>query len=169
LRAYKHSEVILNRFADLAVTLACRSSTERVAQFLLSFHQETGSTSFDLPMARRDIADHLGIRSETLSRCLAQLVEKGMVRLGPGQQVSILDVRALRAVGAVGRRRPSQRLDGDEARRAGRAIPSASAAKRPPTLFVPVIGRVDQRLANHAQRAALSGQKEFWCHQLAGS
>jgi CRP-like cAMP-binding protein len=75
---------------------------ERVASFLLEMdtrlfgqpgHDATGS--FTLPMDRKDVADHLGITPETLSRCMQTLRRSGTIAFPSQRQVTILDRKAL--------------------------------------------------------------------------
>ncbi|WP_207538148.1 Crp/Fnr family transcriptional regulator [Sabulicella rubraurantiaca] len=97
---------LLDRVTCLAVRLACCSATERVAQFLLEVHERLAADSvFTLPLSRQDVADHLGIRSETLCRCLAHLAREGMIATRSGQVVEIHDPAALHAAAHEGRRR----------------------------------------------------------------
>jgi CRP-like cAMP-binding protein len=79
---------------------------ERVASFLLEMetrlfgqpgydavHNSMGS--FSLPMDRKDVADHLGITPETLSRCMQTLRRSGTITFPGQRQVQILDREAL--------------------------------------------------------------------------
>lgn len=75
---------------------------ERVASFLLEmdtrlFRQpgHDASGSFTLPMDRKDVADHLGITPETLSRCMQALRRSGTIAFPSQRQVMILDRETL--------------------------------------------------------------------------
>lgn len=65
--------------------LGHREALGRLAYFLLDIGdriaQETGPTHFRLPMSRADIACHLGLARETVSRAFAHLQADGMVDL----------------------------------------------------------------------------------------
>src|SRR4051812_3995128 len=71
---------------------------ERVASFLLEMEMRlfgqpdhNGRGSFSLPMDRKDVADHLGITPETLSRCMQTLRRGGTIAFPSQRQVQILD------------------------------------------------------------------------------
>ena len=53
--------------------------------------------AFDLPMSRIDIADYLGLTKETVSRMLAHLRSRGLIRLQAQDRVEVLDRDGLRA------------------------------------------------------------------------
>ncbi|MBV1705989.1 MAG: helix-turn-helix domain-containing protein [Hyphomicrobiales bacterium] len=62
--------------------LSQRSSDERVASFLLDMQRRMGSTRiFSLPMSRADFAAFVGMKIETISRCLSSLQQRGLIRL----------------------------------------------------------------------------------------
>lgn len=62
---------------DLSILLCRKAAIERIAGFLLSLAQRTGKLGNDqkvsLPMCRADIADHLGLTIETVSRNMTKL------------------------------------------------------------------------------------------------
>ena len=66
---------------------------ERVASFLLELHRrlqcDTGN-HLQLPMCRLDIADHLGLTHETVSRALGELRQQGVLALPNPQLVVVL-------------------------------------------------------------------------------
>jgi CRP/FNR family transcriptional regulator, anaerobic regulatory protein len=64
------------------------SAEEKVAIFLVSWRNRLArlsvfSETVPLPMRRQDIADYLGLKLETVSRTLAKLEQKNMLRLVP--------------------------------------------------------------------------------------
>jgi CRP-like cAMP-binding protein len=66
--------------------LGRKSADERVASFLLEmFERQIGSVpELTLPMPRQDIADHIGLTIETVSRMLGRLKTEGTIEiLGP--------------------------------------------------------------------------------------
>lgn len=86
------------------VLLGRKSAAERLASFFLSLlaraERATGHEvrSFDLPMSRIDIADYLGLTKETVSRMLAELRSRGLIRLEDQHRVEVLDRQRLGAV-----------------------------------------------------------------------
>ena len=71
--------------------LTGHSAGQRLAQQLLYLADEAGSSSFRLPTTKKDLASYLGTSPETLSRRLGALKESGIIRLGPGRTVEVLD------------------------------------------------------------------------------
>ncbi len=52
----------------------------RVATFLIDLSMRMGNSKYlDLPMSHLDIADHLGLKIETVSRTIAELVKSGSI------------------------------------------------------------------------------------------
>lgn len=85
---------------DHLMTLGRKSSRERVASFLVVLLRRAGHWSedglaLDLPMCRTDIADFLGIRTETVSRAFTDLRQAGVIDLPSAQHVVVLDPAAL--------------------------------------------------------------------------
>jgi CRP-like cAMP-binding protein len=76
---------------------------ERVADFLIEFSIEPDGTACDLTtmeMSRADMADHLGITVETVSRALHRFQRQGLIRLDGAHHFTILRGRALRGFAA---------------------------------------------------------------------
>lgn len=86
------------------VLLGRKSASERLATFFLDLlvrrEKMTGKThsEIDLPMSRSDIADYLGLTKETVSRVLASLKGKRLIRLAALNRIEVLDREALRAL-----------------------------------------------------------------------
>jgi len=90
------------------------SAEERLAGFLLSLSRRferrgCSALHISLPMPRRDIASHLRLATETVSRLFARFQEEGIVSVRR-RDVEILDMPTLEKLGAVydvegGRRR----------------------------------------------------------------
>ena len=88
---------------DHLMTLGRKSSRERVAAFLLVLLRRAGAwqeggLNLDLPMSRADIADFLGIRTETVSRAFTDLRQSGVIDLPSAQHVVVCDPAALASI-----------------------------------------------------------------------
>lgn len=86
---------------DLMLLLGRKTAKERLATFLLMLSDRAArlgmpSNPVSLPMGRTDIADYLGLTTETVSRAFTQLKKFKLIRLDTTSQVQILDVQALR-------------------------------------------------------------------------
>lgn len=71
----------LGRAQDHMMLLARKSAYERVAGFLWDVAERQGQDWNDLAMSRQDMADHLGLTIETVSRMITQLQADGLVAL----------------------------------------------------------------------------------------
>jgi CRP/FNR family nitrogen fixation transcriptional regulator len=86
----------LQRSQDHALTLGRRSACERVASFLVDVAERLGSgESLELPMSRQDIADYLGLTTETVSRTLTQLQLSGLISMTGCRSIQLRKARAL--------------------------------------------------------------------------
>ena len=85
--------------AQAHVTLLIKTSSERVATFLLEMADRSSETNdIELPMSRQDIADHLGLTIETISRTLSKFEHAAVIRLPNSRQVTLLDRAALERI-----------------------------------------------------------------------
>jgi CRP/FNR family transcriptional regulator len=85
---------------DQIVLLGRKTAKERVASFLISLSDRAvkrrrPATPLDIPMSRTDIADYLGLTTETVSRTLTQLRRARVIAIGKRSQIDILDREAL--------------------------------------------------------------------------
>lgn len=93
---------------DHLVTLGRKSAQERVASFLLRLDSRrarrsgAGDGVLWLPMRRTDIADHLGLTLETLSRVMSALMRQGVIRSESRSRIVIRDRAALAALAEQG-------------------------------------------------------------------
>ena len=72
----------INAHTELFILTAQTSAVERVKLFLMQFAARRSSKGFiALPMCRRDIADHLGLSMETVSRAFSSLKARGDIAL----------------------------------------------------------------------------------------
>jgi CRP-like cAMP-binding protein len=81
-------------------TLGCCSAMERVAGFLAQLSERIGveahgQTVIRLPMCRSDIADYLGLSTETISRMVSQLRASNVISLADVQTVVVHDTDKL--------------------------------------------------------------------------
>jgi CRP/FNR family nitrogen fixation transcriptional regulator len=85
----------LDRAHDHMVLLGRKTALEKMASFLLDMaHRRPGADKVVLPMQRNDIADHLGLTIETVSRTLTQMVRDGLIRLAEAGRTVILADKA---------------------------------------------------------------------------
>jgi CRP/FNR family nitrogen fixation transcriptional regulator len=85
--------------------LGCQKAKERVASFFLRLADRIDlayGDRLDLPMGRQDIADHLGLTIETISRMITALRNEGVILVPNTQQIVLRDLVALRALAAEG-------------------------------------------------------------------
>jgi CRP/FNR family nitrogen fixation transcriptional regulator len=78
----------LERAQEHMLLLGRKSALEKIASFLLDMAERAGDLAIELPMSRTDIADHLGLTIETVSRSLTELDRKGLISL-PAQRRTI--------------------------------------------------------------------------------
>jgi CRP/FNR family nitrogen fixation transcriptional regulator len=92
----------LDRAHDHMVLLGRKTALEKMASFLLEIAARRDSDDrVALPMQRADIADHLGLTIETVSRTLTQMVRDGLIRLADlGRTVILANRAGLQLLGA---------------------------------------------------------------------
>lgn len=89
----------LERAQDHMLLLGRKTAQEKIATFLLDMAERISNDEqqFDLPMQRTDIADHLGLTIETVSRTLTQFARDGLIRLpASSRSVMLCNKQALR-------------------------------------------------------------------------
>jgi CRP/FNR family transcriptional regulator len=69
--------------------LGRKNALERLASFLLAMAERDGHDHVALPMTRSDIADHLGLTIETVSRSFSELKGRGVIQLKASSDVMI--------------------------------------------------------------------------------
>lgn len=115
---FRHHSAVRDRFFDMTkealqrsyenqLILSRLSPLEKIARFLYDLIQRLencrlGSSPLQLFMNRTDIADHLGLTIETVSRCFSKLKVQGVIKLVSVNQVEILNRTALRRIAAIG-------------------------------------------------------------------
>ncbi|MFC0200609.1 helix-turn-helix domain-containing protein [Paracoccus rhizosphaerae] len=91
----------LTRAREHMLLLGCKTAIEKIAAFLLGLSERLRSDVLCLPMTRLDIADHLGLTIETVSRSLTQLERAGLIEAMSGRRSIVLrDVKGLRQLDA---------------------------------------------------------------------
>ncbi len=90
---------------DQMILLGRKSARERVASFLLMLskaaeRQGQQSNPILIPMPRTDIADYLGLTTETVSRTLTQFNGEHLIHLMNDKHVQLVDPTALFKVAA---------------------------------------------------------------------
>ncbi len=77
---------------DQMLLLGRKAAAEKVASFLLLMGEQQGnSDEVSVPMARSDIADYLGLTTETVSRTFTKLKNESLIALPTPNHVEILD------------------------------------------------------------------------------
>ena len=78
----------LERAQEHMLLLGRKTAQEKLAAFLLDMAERISDDheKFELPMQRTDIADHLGLTIETVSRTLTQFARSGMIKLLPSSR-----------------------------------------------------------------------------------
>jgi len=94
-RLHERAGYELTLAQDQMMLLGRRTAEEKVALFLVGLRQRYlrighDSITLELPMGRQDIADHLGLTIETVSRMLTRFDRERIVLIVPGG-VRLLD------------------------------------------------------------------------------
>lgn len=84
----------LEDLQDHMLLLGHRCASQRVELFLMRLARRAASATVDLPMSRCDIADHLGLTLETVSRSLNQLVRDRTIELPSVRRVVVRPARS---------------------------------------------------------------------------
>lgn len=89
---------VIMRLFDHLFALGQKDARERLAFLLLQMaerHRPVAS-SFRLHMSRQDIADHLGLNPETVSRAFSRLRSEGVIEVESAHYVNILNLPLLK-------------------------------------------------------------------------
>ncbi|ABD06864.1 transcriptional regulator, Crp/Fnr family [Rhodopseudomonas palustris HaA2] len=96
----------LRKAREHMVLLGRKSALERVAAFLLEMDRRLATTGamskggMSLPMCEHDMADYLGLSSETVSRCLTKLQASRIIVMSKRRTVRFLDRAGLHELDA---------------------------------------------------------------------
>ncbi len=96
----------LNEAREWLLTIGRKTAIEKVASFLLliATHSDPeletteGPVSVDLPLKRSDIADYLGLTTETVSRQMTNLRKRGIIDINRRRTILIPDLEKLRSI-----------------------------------------------------------------------
>lgn len=88
----------VRQLIGLLEDVVLRDAGGRVARHLVRADRSAGRAAFTLPVLKKDLASHLNLTSETLSRTLRRLADSGLIELGDGGQLRILKLAELRDV-----------------------------------------------------------------------
>ncbi len=86
---------------DQMLLLGRKSAREKICSFLVTLADRAIrrgqiESPVHMPMSRSDIADYLGLTTETVSRTITQLKTAGLIQLQPSGRVQLNDLEALR-------------------------------------------------------------------------
>lgn len=84
----------VRQFVGLLEDIVLRDALSRVAKYLLEKSSDDDPT-ITLPSLKKHLASHLNLTSETLSRCLRQLLDAGLIESNEIQAIRIIDRPAL--------------------------------------------------------------------------
>ena len=87
----------VHHLVGLLEDLVLRDATARVARHLIQSDRTGGRGEFALPMRKKDLASHLNLTSETLSRTLHRLVDCGLIERRE-QRIRIRELARLQEV-----------------------------------------------------------------------
>lgn len=93
----------LERAQAHMLLLGRKTAEEKIATFLLDMAERISKDGgqFELPMQRSDIADHLGLTIETVSRILTRFARSGLIRLLPASRsIGLCNRMALQGLNA---------------------------------------------------------------------
>lgn len=86
---------LLRHLNKLVSDLSLGSVASRLARYLIDESKKIGAATFDLPIAKRDLAFKLGTVPETLSRTFKKFASKGVVEVH-GRTININDIGKLK-------------------------------------------------------------------------
>jgi CRP-like cAMP-binding protein len=97
--AFKVMEELSKRLVkaeDLIENISLHGAEKRLAEMLLQMADARGEVK--LKMSKRDLASHLGMSQETLSRKLSSFQNMGLIKLYGQRQITLLNISGLKDV-----------------------------------------------------------------------
>ena len=85
----------VRQLVGLLEDVVLRDAVGRVARHILQSQGQRPGDEFSFRMLKKDLASHLNLTGETLSRVLRRLTEEGLIELLDAGQVRILDAHGL--------------------------------------------------------------------------
>jgi len=97
----------LSAAQDQMLLLGRKTAQEKIASFLLTVARRMSkdgapAREIELPMARLDMADFLGLTIETVSRVLTKLKNEGLIALPSPHHISLCQMSGLRRIAGIG-------------------------------------------------------------------
>jgi CRP/FNR family transcriptional regulator len=108
-RLFQHTLDELDAARDWMLLLGRKTAEEKVASFLYMLARRSlmtgcqhknlpGTSAFELPLTRADMADYLGLTIETVSRQLTRLKTNNIIRLSTNRMIKVPDIDRLARV-----------------------------------------------------------------------
>jgi len=96
-KLYMFQQNAINKARTHLLSISHKAPQERLVAFLLFLSSNIKPTGKNLtiPMGRTEIADYLGLTSETVSRTMTQLEDEGIIAMETPSQITLCDAAQL--------------------------------------------------------------------------